>query len=435
MKKPVNENYSANVVEIKHIIPIENCDNVVHANILGNLVIVGKDSKVGDTGIFFPVETEISKEFLSNNNLYRDTNLNTDKTKKGYFEQNGRIRAVKFRGNASMGFFIPLDSLSFTKHNEKLQIGDCFDEINNVPICKKYAIKRASSSKLNNFKHKEKRVKSILIENQFRYHEDTKQLGKNLHRISPDSIIHISFKIHGTSFISSNIKCKKKLSIWNKIGKMIGMDIIDTEYRNIYSSRRVIKNDDINKNPQHFYATDIWGLANEKIKDFLSEGMTVYGEIAGYLPDGKMIQGGYDYGCAVGEFKIYVYRITHTSHTGQVFEFSTQQMNDWCKKNGFQPVPELFYGRASDIVNSLHKQYNPSMDFQDNLLNILKEDHLERKCYICKTDVPAEGIVVRLDGGLDLEAYKYKSYLFYERETKMLDKGEEDIESQESVIQ
>jgi hypothetical protein len=64
MKHPKNENYCATIVEVKNIIPLVNCDNVVHTNIFGNLVVVSKDTKVGDVGIFFPPETQISKNFL-----------------------------------------------------------------------------------------------------------------------------------------------------------------------------------------------------------------------------------------------------------------------------------------------------------------------------------------------------------------------------------
>ena len=106
-----NKNYCGTIVEIKTLVPLENCNNVQAAIVMGNQVIVGNDVKIGDIGIFFPVETQLSKEYLSANNLYRDSELNVDKNKKGYFELNGRIRCVKFRGNKSEGLFMPIESL------------------------------------------------------------------------------------------------------------------------------------------------------------------------------------------------------------------------------------------------------------------------------------------------------------------------------------
>ena len=83
MIKLTNANYNATVVEIKTLVQLENCDNVQAAIIMGNQVIVSKDTKIGEIGLFFPVETQLSKEYLSVNNLYRDSKLNVDKNKKG----------------------------------------------------------------------------------------------------------------------------------------------------------------------------------------------------------------------------------------------------------------------------------------------------------------------------------------------------------------
>jgi hypothetical protein len=70
LTKPENSNYCATVVEIKNIIPLDNCDNVVQTSIFGLQAIVGKEVKVGDIGVFFPVETQLSEQFCAHNNLY-----------------------------------------------------------------------------------------------------------------------------------------------------------------------------------------------------------------------------------------------------------------------------------------------------------------------------------------------------------------------------
>ena len=48
---PKNSNYAAIVVEIKTLVPLTNCDNVQHAIILGNAVVVSTEVKIGDIGI------------------------------------------------------------------------------------------------------------------------------------------------------------------------------------------------------------------------------------------------------------------------------------------------------------------------------------------------------------------------------------------------
>lgn len=417
---PVNENYCATITTIKTVFDLENCDNINGTVIFGDNIIIGKDTKVGDIGVYFPAETQLSIKYASDNNLHRHSELNVNKEKKGYLEDNRRIRTMKMRGNKSMGLFMPLSSLSFYVDINDLKDGDTFDEINGVPICNKYFVKK---KEYGSKKHGEKYVKkSRLIDNQFRFHTDTTQLGKNIHKIREDDIISITYKLHGTSGISSKVLCKKKLSLYQKFLKLIGADIITTEPYNLYSSRRVVKNDDMNVK-MYPSKDDIWKHANERLKDFLINGESIYYEIVGFMPDGSAIQKmkkPYDYGCKQGEFEIYIYRITYTSPDGKVFEFSTKQIQDWCNKMNLNAVPELYYGKACDLFEM--EKWD-----SDEFLKRLGEKYLEKNCHMCNNKVPGEGIVVRVEK-IDFEAYKFKSFAFKNAETKQLDKGVEDIE-------
>lgn len=428
LKKPKNSNYCAVVVEIKTITPFENCNNVVGTHIMGQQIIISKDAKIGDVGLYFPVECRLSDEFIKNNNQYRDSKLNLDNTKTGYFGDNGRVRCQKFREHDSEGFFIPIQSLNFTGVDVTgLKLGQEFDEINGIEICQKYMVKKQRTPGLGGNKNSKlvKKHESKLIENQFRLHVETSMLYRNLHRVKPTDIISITYKIHGTSFISSKIICKKPLLWYEKILKKLGVNIVDTVYDYIYSSRKVIKNEQLNPNPNHYYNEDIWGIAHNEVKEFLTDGMTIYGEIAGFLPNGGEIQKGYDYGCETGQHKLFIYRITYTNQTGKVFEFSAKQVQDWCIEHGLNAVPQLYYGYAKDIVDC----DSESEEWSDKFLETVKQRWNEKDCYICHKKMPEEGAVIRIEG-LNFEAYKQKSLRFYERETKLLDKGESDIESE-----
>jgi hypothetical protein len=428
--KPINENYCATVVTIKHLIPLENCDNIQATIIFGNSIIISKDTKVGDVGIYFPAETQLSDEYTKANNLYRHSEKNIDPDKKGYIEDNRRIRTMKMRGNQSCGLFMPLDSVAPFVDITLLNEGDSFDKIGDTPICQKYISHKQKG--LPGSKQSRKKIKqSKLIENQFNFHTDTSQLGKNVHVFKENDIVSITYKMHGTSVIISKLICKKKINIFLKLLRLIGIKIVDTEYDNIYASRRVIKNDDM-KMSNHFYDVDIWGMANEKIKDFLMDGMTIYAEIVGYLPTGAGIQSGkgkvFDYGCAENCFEVYIYRITYTNTHGDVFEFSAKQVQDWCKERGLNAVPELFYGKIGDVIYD-SQYYDNNLSFGDNILNVLRNKYLEKKCFMCKNNLPAEGIVVRKEtNGID--AFKFKSFAFLKMETEELDKGTEDIEEE-----
>ena len=421
-KKPINENYCGTVVEIKNLIPIENCDNVVHTSIFGNLVIVEKIVPIGTIGVYFPVETQLSGEFLYNNNLYRHSEKNKDPSLKGYFEDTGRIRAVAFRGNVSNGFFIPLNYFDYLG-NIDFKVGDCFDEILGKQICQKYVVKNTpSQTKPGEGKRAKKQI-SRLVDNQFRFHIDTPQLGKNIHMIHPNDVIQCSRKFHGTSLVSSKVLAKRKLNLFEKALKFIGVKIQDTEYQNFYSSRKVIKNEFETSNFNSFYKTDIWGKANDLLKEHLENGMTIYAEIVGYVDEFKMIQDAYDYGCKPGEFKVYIYRITLTNNEGKVYEFTAKQVQEWCKQRGLNPVVELYYGTASNYY-----QAKSQSTWNDDLLKLLTIDYLEKDCVECiYHKVPDEGIVIRVEG-LDLKVFKFKSWRFVKEETTGLDIGKENIE-------
>ena len=439
---PKNINYSAIVVEIKTLVPLEKCDNVQGAIIMGNQVVVSKDVKVGDIGLYFPLECALSKEYLSNNNLYRKPELNADPNQKGYFEESGRIRCVRFRGHKSEGLFMPKESvIAFLKVGDKIDIGDTFDELNEIPICSKYVVKtNITPGQPGNKKTRDtKKYESKLVENQFRFHQDTSMLYRNLHRIEPNSLISCTYKLHGTSGISSYVLCKQpitklsKFKEWcweftNKIENLFRSSkyhfrLDDTKYDYIYSSRKVIKNEELNPNAQHFYNEDIWRIAHNEVKDFLQKGMTFYYEIVGFLPNGGSIQKDYDYGCEPTKHAVYIYRITSTNVDGKVIEFSAKQVQDFCKKNGLNPVPELYYGFAKEFSDERMSRENWEIKF----LETIKAKYNEKDCYICANKVPEEGVVIRVEG-TDFEAFKAKSERFYARETAQLDKGESNIE-------
>jgi hypothetical protein len=447
--KPKNDNYCATIVQIKAVYPLENCDNIQGTTIFGNQVIVGNDTKAGDIGVFFPPETQLSDGFLSSNNLYKYKDLNSDKTKKGYIEKNGRVRTMKLRGNQSAGIFMPIESLAYlgvSLVEFSSAIGVSFDKVNSIDLCRKYQLQASKGTQSSKKKDKKVKKQSKIVPGQFRFHEDTTQLGKNIHKIDPNHLISITHKLHGTSVVVSKVLCKKKLGIFDKIAWYLGANIITTLYDNLYSSRKVIKNDYDRKSKIHFYKEDVWGFANEVLKEFLKDGMTIYAEIVGFTPNGKAIQSKYDYGCKPKTCEVYIYRITMTNPSGDVFEFSARQVQTWCAAHGLKAVPELYYGKAYGVFDgkaygvfewlepghASDYNYDYSLDFGANFINAVKKHWVDKQCFMCKNEVPAEGVVVRKEA-MDFEAYKLKSFEFMKRETEELDAGNTNMEDDESM--
>ena len=225
------------------------------------------------------------------------------------------------------------------------------------------------------------------------------------------------------------------MSRFEKLLKRLGVKIQDKEYGDICSSRSVVKNRYINKDANSgFYKVDIWTAAHKRLLPYLTKGLTLYYEIVGYLPGtSTCIQKNHDYGCKEGEFAIYIYRITQTNADGVVYEFSAKQVQCWCKHYGLNSVPQLYYGRAVELSKgTMEGNYG---EWEEALLRALKEDerdfNMEKPDPMCKNKVPFEGIVIRKES-IDLQVFKLKCDAHYQMETKNLDSGEIDIETQET---
>jgi hypothetical protein len=78
--------------------------------------------------------------------------------------------------------------------------------------------------------------------------------------------------------------------------------------------------------------------------------------------------------------------------------------------------------------------FNLAVDdkWRENFLAALSERFLEKDCDICRNKVPAEGIVLVPQSGY-YQPFKHKSFRFKEQESKILDTGEVDLDTQESV--
>ena len=247
--KDHNANYLASIVRIDEFRPHPNADKLKIVALFGNNVITGITAQPG-LYCYFPLECAISKEFLSYSNSYRDPELNADKTIKGFFEQHGRVRALSLRGQKSEGYIIPVSSLeSFIKDvlgkKVTFEAGTDFDTICDHQLCKKYIPLGTRTPGTPNKKTRgnTKRYESRLVENQFHFHPDTSHLKREIYKISPDDYISIVEKYHGCNFVVSNVLVKKKLTLRDKVARFFGVNIQDTEYGMIYSSRAVIKSD------------------------------------------------------------------------------------------------------------------------------------------------------------------------------------------------
>jgi hypothetical protein len=414
ISEPENKNYAATVVSIKTLTELDGCDNVVGTPLFGFQAIVGKSStKIGDLGIIFPAETQLSEEYARKNNLHRHGNLNDDEGAKGYLEDNRRIKAMKFRGHRSDALFMPLTSLSYTKINlDELNEGDVFDTINGKEICKKYVVKSKGPNRLE----KNKAKKFTRVDAKFMpEHYDTENYWRNKHVVPQDKKIVVTQKLHGTSIRIGNTVVARELKLHEKLLKKLGVKIQGTEYDYIFGSRKVIK-DINNPNQNHFYNEDIWTLEGKKLDGILPEGFILYGELIGYTPDGAAIQKNYTYCHGERTCTLFVYRVAFINPQGRVTDLSWDQVKEFCRDNGLVHVPELWTGlhRNFKVENFIDKRF-----FTDGAKHAVPLD--------VNMDLVDEGVCVRVDG-LAPYIIKAKSPVFLQHETKMLDEEVVDLE-------
>ncbi|WGH49778.1 putative RNA ligase [Alishewanella phage vB_AspM_Slickus01] len=411
-------NYQAIIAKIDRTIPIDGADNIKIAVVLSEFVIVSKSYVDGMVGVFFPAGTQLSESFCRENNLYRDKEQNKDNTKSGFIEKNRKIRAQPFMKVKSEGLFMSLDALSFTGAKlTDLRVGDKFEKLNNIDIATKFISEKTKNAGAAN---KQKAVKKNLTP-LFHEHMDTGQLKHNITKIEVGDLITIQTKKHGTSVRYANTKHQLALPKWKKFVNKF-FDVFPTEkFDFVVGTRRVVLN---TPEKTGFHGSEAYRFVwLEKLKPFLTQGMTVYGELVGFA-NGKPIMNPhnldslknkallkkygkepmvYKYGCPNGTCDFHIYRITVTTNDGLTIDLSQKQLVTWCELRGFKP--------SHDLVEPFFYDGNA-----DALLELV-ETLTEREDVLCEDVHDAshisEGVIIRVDrGGFNPLFLKNKSFYF-----------------------
>lgn len=433
-------NYQAKIFKLTTLKEHPNADRLAIAEVNHSPVVTSKDAALNTWYVYFPPECQIHSDFLSYTNSFRNAELNEDKQATGFFDDNGRVKTIKLRNVYSSGYIVPLKDLEEFFGEPIVKKEDYFDTIKDVRLVKKYYIKEdvIQNSKSRSDK---KSSKLNVIEGQFKFHNDTENLRRSIYMLYPDTSIEVSYKLHGTSAIVSNLLFQKPKRWYHRWFNLEPKKYYDY----VWSSRKVIKN---KSTDDGYYSQDIWTILKEDIKEKIPEGYSLYGEVVGYLPNGEFIQKGYDYSTQKGSYEFYVYRITNTSSEGVITELTMPEIMAFCLSRNLK-TPELFFkgsviehfeqlsekhpkdSHKSIMINGLavKRTAEDLEEFRNEYLTMLEKEYNEKNCYMCKTKVPEEGIVLRaLNTVTKFEAYKLKSFNFLARETKSFDKGEINIE-------
>lgn len=467
--KDMSLEYCATVVRLGEVKPIEDTTYLGKVTVEGCNIVVRRDKvHEGDVMIYVSNECQINSDFLSVNNEFQEIEYNanykdlmrlTDEMRKngateegiteyifrnrGYFKKNGRVRMTKIRGVQSMGFLITIDQIKVWCPSFELdeEIGYNFDMIGGELFVKPYMPPRSQQplERTGNREEKQSAKFDSVVKGQFAFHYHPTPLNKGMTHLTPDTNVNISVKLHGTSFILGNVIKKYPILPTNLFLKM--PRFLRFTYRwwgVLYASRTVIKNGNIKPRVHnHYYGTDVWAEYYELLKSFIPKGVTIYGEILGYVGGSNtMVQKRYDYMCKPGENKLMIYRVVRKRLFREKVEYDimdvlkfTEELKEKIRKklgdkqaNRIHPIDVLYNGTMRDLYPDIPTDRH----WHENVLAAMKEDPrfaIESDEPLCRTKVPREGIVIRLNGHPSDGALKLKGLKFLGKEADDIDKG------------
>ena len=441
------------VVEVKHLRQHTNADRLQIATFFGNDVCVGTNVELGNIGIYFPSDLQLSEEFCEVNNLVRkkdDAGNNIG----GYLDPNKRnVTAIRLRGEKSDGIFVDLHSLAYTGIDlNTLSIGDRINIVNGHEICCKY-IPRSNARTYSGGNRTRK--KKIAVAPLFAEHADTEQLAYNLAAFKPGDEIEITLKMHGTSQRTAYLPVFKgyKKSFKDYLFRREGTPLYDWGY--VSGTRRTV----LNSYEGGYYGSNEFREQHSKtFEGKLWKGEAVYYEVVGFTQTGVPIMANGDnkktkdkdfikqygdttvfsYGCSpdgtktfygkdedghysieeeVPQSDIYVYRMTMTTEDGDVVEYTPDFMRYRCEQMGVKCVPVFVRGYIDNegvcvLQNDNYPYaYVHETDCVGDTVKNIVEQFCDGPDPIGKTHI-REGVVIRILNRPKFTAYKHKNFNF-----------------------
>lgn len=429
------------VVKIAELRKHTNADRLQVATIFGNSVIVGLDTHIGDMGVYFPTDLQLSEEFCKVNDLVRRKDENGNQAG-GYLDPNKRnIRTMKLRGEVSDGLYLPITCLAeFTKVSD-LAVGDTIDTLNGHEICRKYiphanTVRRAGAAP-------DKKAKANFAPT-FYEHVDTAQLAYNLNAFKAGDIVQLTLKMHGTSGRTGCLPLvHHKQSLFDKIFHRVGKEY--REYGYVTGTRRVV----LDETHDGGYYDDN-SFRKEMAKKFegkLHKGEVCYYEIVAYQgPNGAPIMASgkvppeykaqygdvmeFSYGCKAENgynneipcCDVYVYRMTMVNEDGDIVEYSPAEIRYRCEQIGVKCVPEFETFVIPNDVNA------------GEYVMRKVEEYYDGADPIGKTHV-REGVVARILNRNNFAVYKHKNYLFKYISGLIVSSVPEDAKISEDILE
>lgn len=411
-----------------------NADRLLIGKVLGNTVVVSDKTENGQLGVFFDADGQLSEEFCKINDLYSRLDETGNKVG-GFFDDKRKVKAQKFRGVKSDGFFVPLSYFDYTGFDlSSLKEFDKFDELNGHKICEKYfspATKQKIAREGN--KQKEKKKESV----NFPKHIETDQFRQNSWKIKVGDVVCLTEKCHGTSFRFAYLECVNEIEYkkysWKWFKQKLGIFLLSTNepdhsvfhdelsFRKHYvGSRNIIVGslEDSQSKIQSYYGDESFRFkVVRQLEGQLKVGEIIYGEILGWVNETTLIMPSadltklkdksltkrygnkfyYAYGANKGEAKIFIYRIANQNQDGNLIDLSWEQVKERCKELSLETVPELC---SPFVYDGNEEALRENIDLLCEGDSTLDSSHIK------------EGVCLRIDHYSKPLILKQKSYNF-----------------------
>lgn len=452
------------VVKVQKLDKHPNADRMQIATFFGNTTCVDLDTQIGEIGIYFPVDLQLSEEFCDANHLCRKDAAGLPDV--GYLERDKRnVQAIKLRGEKSDGIYMPISCLAYTGVKlDSFQVGDTIAEVNGHEICRKYIprsskVQQKSGDRVNKTRKHREPIAPLFTE-----HADTEQLAYNLNAFKAGDIVEITLKMHGTSQRTGYMPMFKgyKRSFLDKVLRRSGQPIYEWGY--VSGTRRTVLNDweggfygsnqfrkqhadffegKLHKGEEVYYevvgftdtGTPIMGDAsNKKLND--KEFVEQYGDITrfsyGCHPNGWNAESdGYNLGRCEPQSTFYVYRMTMTNEDGDIIEYPPDFMRYRCEQMGCKYVPVMWQGILKEPDNWCSEEpWTPG-----NFVRMIAEEYYDGPDPIGKVHI-REGVVCRIVNRPSFAAYKHKNWWFKALEGIIkVTETEPDMEEAEDILE
>ncbi len=400
--------YKAVVARI-HTRPLPGSNYIVLGSCRGYQVIVNALTEDGQIGVFFEQGGQLSEEFTTVNDLVRRKDAE-GKPAGGFFDDNRRVKALKLRGARSDGFWCPLEHLGYTGADlSAMKEGDTFDALAGHTICQKYVT--PATERLQRARGGREAGKGRQVQ-MFARHVETESLRRSIGMVPLGAILHISRKLHGTSFRYGHVKEIVPLTGWRRLlARLLNRPLEVEQWTHINGSRNVVLDEGKGDAYRHTATSGI----------LLRRGEVIYGELVGFEPAGAPIMsrqatGGlkdkaiirqfgemmtFAYGQAPGTYAVYVYRIVQHSECGHPVELSWHQVVARCRALGLKPIPHVETIVYDGNQDALRQCVMAMVDGESGWRpSVLDPTHIE------------EGVVVRWEHDSGVGWLKEKSYTF-----------------------